>query len=162
MLSPNNMKEHELKFLVNSRAFQKEARQIIAIKQGFLQREVERVVRIRIAGDRGWITIKGLSSPDGITRNEWEYSIPVKDAEALLDLCDPPIIAKERYIIPQGKNTYEVDVFHGENEGLIIAELELSAPHEEFVKPEWLGAEVTGDTRYYNVSLLTKPYSTWD
>ncbi|MDH3697246.1 MAG: CYTH domain-containing protein [Flavobacteriaceae bacterium] len=156
------MQEHERKFLVNSNAFQEEAKQIIAIKQGFLQRDVERVIRIRIAGDRGWITIKGLSSPDGITRNEWEYSIPVKDAEALLDLCDPPIIAKERFIVPKGKNTYEVDVFHGENKGLIIAEIELSEPQEEFVKPEWLGAEVTGDTRYYNVSLLTKPYSTWD
>lgn len=156
------MQEHERKFLVTSRAFEKEAKQIISIKQGFLQQAMERVVRVRIAGDQGCITIKGLSSPDGITRNEWEYTIPLKDAEALLDLCIPPIIAKERYIIPKGKNTYEVDVFQGENEGLIIAEIELSDPQEEFIKPEWLEAEVTGDTRYYNVSLLTKPYSTWD
>jgi len=156
------MQEHERKFLVASSAFEKEAKQIISIKQGFLQWEVERVVRVRMTGDQGWITIKGLSSPDGVTRNEWEYNIPVEDAEALLDLCIPPIIAKERYIIPIGKNTYEVDVFHGENEGLIIAEIELSEPQEEFVKPEWLGTEVTGDSRYYNVSLLTKPYSTWD
>ncbi|MBT8236759.1 MAG: adenylate cyclase, partial [Bacteroidia bacterium] len=104
----------------------------------------------------------GLASPDGITRKEWEYVIPFTDAEDLLQLCIPPILRKERYHVPNGKHTYEVDVFHGENEGLIIAEIELNNPQEEFSKPEWLGKEVTGDTRYYNVSLLTKPYSTWE
>lgn len=156
------MQEHERKFLVTSLNFQKEAKRIIPIKQGFLQNAPERLVRIRIAGDRGLITIKGIASPDGITRKEWEYEIPVADAEALLDLCIPPTLNKERYIVPEGKHSYEVDVFHGENEGLIIAEIELNYPQETFSKPEWLGHEVTGDIRYYNVSLLTKPYSTWE
>ncbi|NND15095.1 MAG: CYTH domain-containing protein [Eudoraea sp.] len=156
------MQEHERKFLVKSMAFQQEANKIISIKQGFLQEAPERLVRIRIAGDRGLITIKGLSSPDGVSRNEWEYSIPTNDAEALLDLCTPPILIKDRYIVSEGKHTYEVDVFHGENEGLVIAELELDHPNEEFIKPDWLGSEVTGDPRYYNVSLLSKPYSTWE
>ena len=156
------MQEHERKFLVTSLNFQKEAEKIIPIKQGFLQNAPERLVRIRIAGDRGLITIKGIASPDGISRKEWEYEIPAADAEELLDLCIPPTLNKERYIVPEGKHSYEVDVFHGENEGLIIAEIELNDPQEEFSKPEWLGIEVTGDARYYNVSLLTKPYSTWE
>lgn len=156
------MQEHERKFLVTSLNFEKKAEKIIPIKQGFLQNEPERLVRIRIAGDRGLITVKGLASPDGISRKEWEYEIPVVDAEALLDLCIPPTLNKERYIVPEGKHSYEVDVFHGENEGLIIAEIELNHPQETFSKPGWLGNEVTGDIRYYNVSLLTKPYSTWE
>ena len=156
------MQEHERKFLITSLDFQKESKKIVSIKQGFLQNAPERLVRIRITGDRGLITIKGLASPDGISRKEWEYEIPVADAAALLNLCIKPILTKERYLVPKGKHTYEVDVFHGENEGLIIAEIELNNPQEEFSKPEWLGNEVTGDIRYYNVSLVTKPYSTWD
>ncbi|MBT8236961.1 MAG: CYTH domain-containing protein, partial [Bacteroidia bacterium] len=126
------MQEHERKFLVTSLEFQKEAKKIISIKQGFLQNAPERLVRIRLAGSRGLITIKGLASPDGITRKEWEYVIPFTDAEDLLQLCISPILRKERYHIPIGKHTYEVDVFHGENEGLIIAEIELNNPQEEF------------------------------
>lgn len=156
------MQEHERKFLVTSLDFQKEAKKVVSIKQGFLQNAPERLVRVRIAGDRGLITIKGIASADGISRDEWEYDIPVADAEALLDLCIPPILSKERYLVPVGKHSYEVDVFHGENEGLIIAEIELYDPLEKFSKPGWLGNEVTGDTRYYNVSLLSKPYSTWE
>ena len=129
-------------------------------RQGYLQRKNERTVRIRVAGDRGFLTIKGAT--EGVTRLEYEYPIPKTDAlEMLSKLCDHPLIEKNRYRITHEGFTWEVDEFLGENQGLVIAEIELRSPTETFPKPDWIGAEVSGLPRYYNASLVGYPYSQW-
>ena len=135
------------------------------ICQGYLNSVPERTVRVRIKGDRGYITVKGISSESGTSRYEWEKEIPVGEAADLLRICEQGIIDKTRHIVevdgPGGKNVFEIDEFHGDNEGLVIAEIELSHEDEDYVRPQWLGEEVTGDKRYYNSYLVSHPYRSW-
>lgn len=155
------MIEIERKFLVTSTAFLDEFRAKNRIVQGYLSSVPERTVRVRIKGDKGYLTIKGESSDSGMSRMEWEKEIALEEAEQLLLLCEAGVIDKIRYEIPVGKHLYEVDVFSGENEGLILAEIELESENETFENPNWLGMEVTNDTRYYNAYLSQKPFKTW-
>lgn len=155
------MVEIERKFLVNSDSYKNEAFEKFRIMQGFLNTHPERTVRIRIKGKEAFITVKGKSNESGLSRYEWEKSIPVDEAEQLLNLCEPGIIEKTRYLIKHKGWIYEVDEFFGENEGLVIAEIELKNENDSFPKPHWLGQEVTGDLRYYNSLLCQKPYLTW-
>ena len=150
--------EIERKFLVNSKAFLKEDFKRKYIKQGYLNSDKNRTVRIRIADDTAFITIKGKTNAAGTTRFEWEKPITIKEAEALLLLCEPTIIEKYRYYINYKAHLFEVDVFYGENEGLIIAEIELQSENELFEKPFWLGKEVTGKIEYYNSYLSKRPF----
>ncbi|MGB8357752.1 MAG: CYTH domain-containing protein [Bacteroidales bacterium] len=152
--------EIERKFLIAG-DFRGEASEETQVVQGYLSSAAEHTVRVRISGRRGYITVKGASDPAGIERFEWEKEIPVTEARDLLKLCYPGIIEKTRYKIKCGSHFFEVDEFHGENEGLIIAEVELSSPDEFFERPSWLGKEVTGDQRYYNSYLSRNPYSGW-
>lgn len=156
-----NMLEIERKYLVNSEAYKEDAKQKERIVQGFLNTHKERTVRVRIKGERGFITVKGLSNVDGTTRFEWEKEIPLAEAESLLKICEAGIIDKIRYEIPVGNHIFEVDEFFGSNAGLVIAEIELTSENETFKKPTWLGEEVTGDIRYYNSVLSKEPYATW-
>lgn len=155
------MIEIERKFLVTSDAFKNEAFTQNRIKQGYLSSNQERTVRVRIKGDKGYLTIKGTSNQSGMSRFEWEKEIPVTEAEQLVLLCEKGIIDKTRFQVKVGNHTYEVDVFYGENEGLIIAEIELSSEKESFEKPTWLGDEVTTDSRYYNAALSKNPFKSW-
>ena len=155
------MNEIERKFLVTSTEFLSESIRSNRIVQGYLNSNPERTVRIRIKGTQGFITIKGKGNESGTTRFEWEKEIEVTEAEQLLLLCEDGVIDKVRYEIPFGKHLYEVDVFEGDNKGLIIAEIELNEENESFEKPNWLGAEVTGDDRYYNASLSVSSYKNW-
>ncbi|UUC46125.1 CYTH domain-containing protein [Flavobacterium cerinum] len=155
------MQEIERKFLVKSESFITESQGHNRIVQGYLNSDPERTVRIRIKGNKGFLTIKGKGNDSGTTRLEWETEIPVSDAEKLLPLCEKGMIDKVRYDIRKGNHLFEVDIFFGENEGLIIAEVELQSENESFEKPEWLGAEVTGDERYYNAYLSNNPYKNW-
>lgn len=155
------MLEIERKFLVNSEAFKQEAFKKSRILQGFLNTHPERTVRVRIKGSQGFLTVKGISNKAGTTRTEWETVISVIDAEVLLQLCEPVIIGKTRYEVKAGNHTFEVDVFSGENEGLIVAEVELKSENEVFQKPAWLGKEVTGDLKYYNSQLSKNPFKNW-
>lgn len=152
--------EIERKFLVTGR-FKQSASSHKEIVQGYLSSVPERTVRVRIKGERAYITIKGEGNNSGTSRYEWEKEIAVADARELLLLCEPGIIDKVRYYIEVGNNTFEVDEFHGENKGLVVAEIELSDENEDFERPEWLGKEVTGDNRYYNASLIKNPYIKW-
>ena len=152
--------EIERKFLVTG-PFRDQATRAVRIVQGYLSSVPERAVRVRIAGDRAFLTVKGSGSASGVSRFEWETEIPVADAEAMLGLCEPGVIDKVRHDVPVGRHTFEVDEFAGENEGLVVAELELSDEDETYERPAWLGAEVTGDARYYNASLARRPYRTW-
>jgi adenylate cyclase len=153
--------EIERKFLVKNNDFKKESVQESKIIQGFLSSVPERTVRIRIKDDRGFVTVKGIGNASGTTRFEWEKEISLKDAINLLKISEPGVIDKIRYHIKFGSHTYEVDEFHGENEGLIIAEVELNSEFEDFKKPNWLGIEVTGEKKYYNVALNNNPYKNW-
>ncbi|MDT8346299.1 MAG: CYTH domain-containing protein [Flavobacteriaceae bacterium] len=155
------MTETERKFLVKNTLFINDSTHQYPIVQGFLNRDPERVVRIRISGEKAWITVKGRSDASGTTRFEWEKSIPLEDAKTLLSLCEPGIISKTRYEIPVSNHWFEVDVFEGENHGLILAEVELSTADEAFEKPHWIGKEVTGDNRYYNTCLSRHPFKNW-
>ena len=128
-------------------------------RQGYLCRLKERTVRVRVAGDKGYLTIKGAS--DGASRSEFEYDIPLQDAEMLLDLCEQPLIEKNRYKVVLGDLTWEIDEFFGENQGLVIIEVELESEDQEYAKPDWVGEEVTSDPRYYNANLITNPYLKW-
>lgn len=127
--------------------------------QGYLSSHPERVVRIRIAGERAKLTIKGKT--EGISRIELEYDVPLADAEQMLSMCERPLIDKHRHEERVGAHTWEIDVFHGDNDGLVIAEIELAAEDETFEKPPWAGADVSHDPRYYNANLLKAPYSSW-
>jgi adenylate cyclase len=153
--------EIERKFLVIG-DFKKFATKHSVIRQGYLSSVPGRSVRIRINGEKGFITIKGAANKSGVNRYEWEKEIPVSDAEELLKICEPGVIEKIRYYIPVGEFIFEVDEFYGENEGLIVAEIELKSESDKFEKPEWLGTEVTGDRRYYNSVLCKNPFTRWE
>ncbi|MBK5208595.1 MAG: CYTH domain-containing protein [Flavobacteriaceae bacterium] len=154
-------KEIERKFLVKG-DFKNQAIKNHKIAQGYLSTVPERTVRIRIRDNQGFLTIKGISNTSGTTRFEWEKEIRVNEAKNLLLLCEPTIIEKIRYIVPANNNLYfEVDVFIGENIGLIIAEIELPSENTEFTKPSWLGEEVTGQLKYYNAMLAKKSFKDW-
>jgi adenylate cyclase len=155
------MIEIERKFLVNSDAFKYDALRKNHIAQGYLNSAPERTVRVRIKGDTGYLTIKGKSNETGLSRFEWEKEIPLAEAKTLLLLCEKGIIEKNRYEVPVGKHLFEVDEFFGENEGLLLAEVELQSESEFFEKPHWLGDEVTQDQRYYNSYLSQHPFISW-
>jgi CYTH domain-containing protein len=155
------MIEIERKFLVTSDVFKKESHQNFRIKQGFLNRDPERTVRVRLKDDKGILTVKGMSSNDGLSRFEWEKDISKKDAKALLEFCEKGVIDKIRYEVKVDKHVFEVDEFFGDNEGLIIAEVELKSENETFTKPDWLGKEVTGDIKYYNSQLSKQSFNMW-
>ncbi|KQC32133.1 adenylate cyclase [Nonlabens sp. YIK11] len=154
------MQEIERKFLIENADFLKGLKGL-KIVQGYLSSDPERNVRVRIKGDQGFLTIKGISNDSGTSRFEWEKEIDVQEAQQLLKLCLPGVIDKTRFEIPVGKHIFEVDVFDGENNGLIIVEVELQNEKELFEKPEWLGQEVTGDVRYYNSYLVSTPFTQW-
>lgn len=155
------MIEIERKFLVLSNDFIKESFSQKRIVQAYLSSVPERTVRVRIKGEKGFITIKGKGNLSGTTRIEWEKELPIDEAELLLNLCESGSIDKIRYEVQVGQHLYEVDVFSGENKGLIIAEIELQSEDEIFQKPNWLGNEVTGDARYYNAYLSKNPFKKW-
>ncbi len=154
-------KEIERKFLVKGDEYKSLAKKATRITQGYLSSVPERTVRVRIKGDKGFITIKGIGNESGASRFEWEKEIDVEDVKALLQICEPGIIDKTRYIVEYGGHTFEVDEFYGDNEGLVVAEVELQSEDEEFDKPSWLGEEVTGDVKYYNSMLMKNPYKNW-
>lgn len=152
-------REIERKFLVR-RAAWTPAGKGTPTRQGYLSSAKERVVRVRIAGDRAFLTVKGVAV--GLTRPEFEYAIPVDDAAAMLDgLCERPLVEKERHVEVHGGRRWEIDVFHGENEGLVVAELELGSEDEPFEAPPWVGEEVSSDPRYANANLARLPFSLW-
>lgn len=153
-------KEIERKYLVKG-DFKSYAYSQSHIVQGYISSVPERTVRIRIRDEKGYITIKGKSSEDGLVRFEWEKEISVNDATKLIKLCEPGVIDKIRYLVKAGIHVFEIDEFFGQNEGLVVAEIELATENEIFEKPEWLGNEVTGDKRYYNASLSVYPYKCW-
>jgi adenylate cyclase len=155
------MIEIERKFLVNSDDFLKQFQTQNRIVQGYLSCVPERTVRVRIKGEKGYLTIKGKSNESGLSRMEWEKEIDLKEAEMLLQICESGIIDKIRYEVEVGNHIIEVDVFDGENKGLILAEIELQSENESFEKPEWLAEEVTGDKRYYNAYLSKNPFMNW-
>jgi CYTH domain-containing protein len=151
--------EIERKYLVSSDAW-RELASGTTYRQGYLSTVKERTVRVRTIDDKGYLTIKGITV--GATRAEYEYEIPADEANELLDnLCERPLIEKARYKIPHGGLTWEVDEFAGDNQGLIVAEVELTAEDQEVALPDWVGEEVTGDPRYFNSNLIANPYSTW-
>jgi CYTH domain-containing protein len=149
--------EIERKFLVRGDAWRAVPGTYIC--QGYLNRDKQRTVRVRIAGEAAWLTIKGASS--GAVRAEFEYPIPVEDARQLLPLCEPPLIEKNRHVVQFGGFAWEVDEFLGENLGLVVAEIELASEDQAFDRPEWVGEEVTQDARYFNSSLVLRPYKNW-
>lgn len=155
------MVEIERKFLIKDKNFIEKAIQKSEISQGYLNSNTERTVRVRIKGTQGFITIKGKSNESGTTRFEWEKEIALAEAKQLLLLCEDFVISKTRYLVPQGNHTYEVDVFHGDNDGLIVAEIELTNENESFEKPNWLGEEVTNQKQYYNSYIANHPYKNW-
>jgi len=155
------MIEIERKFLVSSEAFKKVSKTSTRIVQGYLNSNPERAVRVRIKGEKGFLTVKGKSNNTGTSRYEWEKEINVVEAEQLLALCEQGKIEKIRYEIPSGNHIFEVDVFSGENQGLILAEIELNQEDEPFLKPDWLGKEITGDIRYFNSNLVKNPFRFW-
>lgn len=153
-------REIERKFLVTG-DFRQDACDSFRLVQGYISTDPERTVRVRIKGEQGFLTIKGRSSADGLSRYEWEKEIPLAEARELMALCGPEVIDKTRYLVPFGGHTYEVDEFYGSNQGLILAEIELGDEQETFLKPSWLGEEVTGNTRYYNSMLMKCPFIKW-
>lgn len=152
--------EIERKFLVDGE-FRHIAESSVRVVQGYLSSVPERTVRVRVYGDRGFITIKGIGSSSGMSRFEWEKEISCEEAISLLEICEAGVIDKTRHIVRVGDHVYEVDEFHGDNEGLVVAEIELSSEDESFVRPDWLGREVTGDSRYYNSMLSSNPFRNW-
>lgn len=159
--------EIERKFLVLSDAFITRASSRVEMRQGYLNTDPGRVVRVRLSRDldsdrrQAWITIKGKSLDKGLSRVEWEQSIDYQEGEALMGLCLPYPIEKTRYLVPYEGYIFEVDVFQGQNQGLIVAEVELPEVTAQFQRPDWLGAEVTSEGKYTNASLVEKPFSTW-
>lgn len=153
--------EIERKFLVTNDTFKQMSSSSSHIVQGYICRLQGRTVRVRIRDNQGFLTIKGPSLDGGLSRYEWEQSIPIEDARELLTLCHDGVIDKERYLVPYGNHTFEVDLFQGDNQGLVVAEVELASTDEPFERPPFLGEEVTGDRRYYNSSLISFPYSSW-
>lgn len=155
------MIEIERKFLVLNNDFKSEAFAKNEIAQGYLSTVPERTVRVRIKGNDGFLTIKGAGNNSGMSRFEWEKKILVNEARELLKLCEKGVISKTRFEVKVGFHTFEVDEFYGENEGLIIAEIELESETENFQKPTWLGKEVTNDERFYNAFLSQNPFKSW-
>lgn len=153
--------EIERKFLVKNDAYKTESFKEIRITQGYLSLVPERTVRVRIKGEKGFITIKGIASETGVSRYEWEKEIPLDEAHELLKICEPGVIDKTRYYVKSGAHTFEVDEFYTDNEGLTVAELELGSEDEVFEKPEWLAEEVSGEPKYYNSMLIKNPYKNW-
>lgn len=153
--------EIERKFLVKNQDFIRQSFQNQRMTQGFLSTVPERTVRIRSIGQKGYITVKGIGNKSGTTRFEWEKEIQLEEANSLLELCEPVVIDKTRYYCKQGAHVFEVDVFHGRNDGLIVAEIELKEENETFESPDWLGEEITGLNKYYNSSLSKQPYTDW-
>ena len=152
--------ETERKFLVLNDDYKTQAVKSYRIRQGYLAHDEGRTVRVRIRDDQGFLTIKGPSIIMGC-RPEWEKEISLQEAEDLFPLCKPGSVDKTRWIVPAGERYFEVDEFHGENEGLVMAEIELGSSDEPFESPSWLGKEVTDDKRYYNGYLARKPFKTW-
>jgi len=153
--------EIERKFLVEGNDYKREAYVSSRIRQGYISSQRGRTVRVRVRDDRAYLTIKGPSTDDGLSRYEFEKEITLDEANHLMALCEPGIIDKTRYLVKSGNHTFEVDEFYGDNEGLVMAEVELSSPTEPFVKPPFIGKEVTGDRRYYNSQLRQSPYQEW-
>jgi CYTH domain-containing protein len=149
--------EIERKFLVTSNDWR--INEPVQIRQGYLNRDPDRTIRVRTAGDQAWITVKGRTT--GSVRSEFEYPIPLNDADALLLLCERPLLEKRRYHFEHDGRTWEVDEFLGENEGLVVGEIELDTPDAEFSMPSWIGVEVTHDSRYFNSNLSVSPFTTW-
>ena len=145
--------ETERKFLVKSE-FRHLAVKEIKIIQSYLSIDPDKTIRLRIADDKAFLTVKSRPQKNSITRSEWEVEIPVRDATEMMNICLPGRVVKSRYLVPSGKHTYEIDVFHEKNEGLIVAEIELHSEDEYFEKPPWLGDEVTGKPQYYNANLI--------
>lgn len=156
------MLEIERKFLVKSNDFKEQAFTHNKIAQGYLSSIPERTVRVRIKDEKAFLTIKGIGHQGGMSRFEWENEIPLDEAIELLKLCEKGKIEKTRYEVKLGNHIFEVDEFYGENEGLIMAEVELKSETETFEKPEWLGKEVTDDKRYYNAYLSKHPFKSWE
>lgn len=152
--------EIERKFLVKG-DYKSQSFQHFSIKQGYLSLSGLNVIRIRIKSEKAFITVKSALADGEIKRHEWEYEIPVADAEEMLFLCDSPVIEKTRYLVDYHGHLFEVDEFYGDNDGLVIAEIELEAEDEPFDRPDWLGDEVTGDVHYYNSYLSIHPYKEW-
>ena len=154
--------EIERKFLVVGE-FKNRAYNYTHIQQGYIASGNGRTVRVRIRDDKGYLTIKGPSGKEGLSRYEFEREIPLQDAQDLMQICEPGIIDKTRYLVksPDGIHTWEVDEFHGDNDGLIMAEIELGAEDEAFQKPDFIGREVTGDRRFYNSHMRKNPFKLW-
>lgn len=154
--------EIERKFLVKSDDYKRQAYSKSRIRQGYICSGHGRTVRVRLRDDRGYLTIKGPSNENGISRYEFEKEITFAEAVQLMRLCEPGQIDKTRYLVKSGSHTFEVDEFYGDNEGLVMAEVELQSEDEPFEKPDFIGQEVTGDRRYYNAHLVKNPFKTWD
>lgn len=153
--------EIERKFLVTGSEYKTCAFAHSRVVQGYICSARGRTVRVRIRDGRGYLTIKGASNASGTSRYEWEKEIVLSEAEELMKLCEPGMIDKVRYLVRAGTHVFEVDEFHGDNEGLVVAEVELTSDEEIFEKPDFLGDEVTGDVRYYNSQLMKHPFTTW-
>ena len=151
--------EIERKFLLKNDSWKQQVEKSTVLKQGYLNSHAQRTVRIRIAGNLAFLTIKSKS--EGISRQEFEYEIPVSEAESLLQICEQPLIEKTRHLVTIQNHTWEIDVFEGENKGLILAEIELNSETEIFEKPDWIGQEVSEDNRYYNSQLIQHPFAKW-
>ena len=153
--------EIERKFLVKDDSFKELAFSFSRIAQGYICSTRGRTVRVRIRDDKGYLTIKGPAGENGLSRYEWEKELPLAEAQELMKLCEPGMIDKVRYLVQCGKHVYEVDEFYGDNEGLVVAEVELASEDESFEKPDFIGEEVTGVVKYYNSFLMKFPYSKW-
>ena len=153
--------EIERKFLVKDSSFKEQAFSSSQIAQGDICSSRGRTVRIRIRDEKGYLTIKGPAGENGLSRYEWEKEIPLDEAQELMKLCEPGMIDKTRYLVQSGNHVFEVDEFYGENEGLVVAEVELSSENEPFEKPDFIGEEVTGIAKYYNSFLMKFPYTKW-
>ena len=151
--------EIERKFLVKDSRFKELAFSSSRIAQGYICSSRGRTVRVRIRDEKGYLTIKGPAGENGLSRSEWEKEIPLDEAQELMKLCEPGMIDKTRYLVQSGSHVFEVDEFYGENEGLIVAEVELSSENESFEKPDFIGEEVTGIAKYYNSFLMKFPYT---
>lgn len=152
--------EIERKFLVRGE-YKSQAYASSRIVQGYICSVRGRTVRVRIRDTKGYLTIKGASDAAGMSRYEWEREIPLAEAEELMKLCEPGVIDKTRYLVRSGRHVFEVDEFYGDNQGLVVAEVELTSETEPFEKPAFIGREVTGDVRYYNSQLMKHPYAEW-
>lgn len=153
-------REIERKFLVRGE-YKSQAYAQSRIVQGYICSARGRTVRVRIRDAKGYLTIKGAADAAGLSRYEWEKEIPLIEAQELMKLCEPGVIDKTRYLVRCGKHVFEVDEFYGDNEGLVVAEVELASVDEDFEKPDFIGEEVTGDVRYYNSQLMKHPYKQW-